>query len=382
MPDDGSKPHRFRPELSTKLVGGKSGCCQECDRSWAATDGMPMGTGDRFTLRDKAATLVRLAQGSSYRKASEFARTRGGYARRKGGVLVASEDGRLARDWVSQYAPLLADRFVPRRWPRVLVLDKLPVHTKSREGNLPRPSGTTQFYIFAALSYVNKRSTVWRYAASRGAKQPDWLAFFRSREGAPEQVVCDGEAALMAAAHEAWPNARVYRCTAHLRENVETILTKGGLHDRRRLLMRVLTEHTFADPAAYAQFRYVAERYLKADRSRANQKASDALDRLERWLAKHEDDIARGLVENHWPVSIGAIERPLREVKNAIYDRRANIKNLDRLTDLLVLHQLQQMGHANERDIMSVLRRAHIKSGGKPPARRTHDDPSLAPPRS
>lgn len=66
----------------------------------------------------------------------------------------------------------------------------------------------------------------------------------------------------------------------------------------------------------------------------------------------------------------------MREVKNAIYNRRANLKNLDRLADLLVLYQLEQMGHANERDIMAALRRRHIDSHGQPPARRTHDDPA------
>lgn len=167
VPSDGSRPHRFRPALSIKMVGGRSGCCTECDREWEPTDGMVMGTGDRFTLREKAATLVRLAQGASYREASHLARTRGGYAVRRRGVLVASPDGRLARDWVSQYAPLLADRFLPRRWPRVLVLDKLPVHTKLRGGNLPRQWGTTQFHIFGALSYINGRSTIWRTRSPR-----------------------------------------------------------------------------------------------------------------------------------------------------------------------------------------------------------------------
>lgn len=84
------------------------------------------------------------------------------------------------------------------------------------------------------------------------------------------------------------------------------------------------------------------------------------------------------MVESHWPVTGGALERPLREVKNHIYDRSANLKNLDRLTDLLVLYQLEQMGHANERDIMAALRHGHLDSHGQPPARRTSDDPALS----
>jgi hypothetical protein len=88
------------------------------------------GTRDRFTLRDKAATLVRLAEGASFRDASEFAGQRGGYVRRRGRALIASRDDRLARAWVSQYAPVLAEHYLPRLWPRTLVLDKLPVHVR------------------------------------------------------------------------------------------------------------------------------------------------------------------------------------------------------------------------------------------------------------
>ncbi len=131
-----------RPELSSKLVGGREGCCIECEREWHETEGMPTGTHDWFTLRDKAAALVRLAQGASFRDASEFVRRRAGYARRRGGgALIASRDGRLARDWVSQYTPIIAERYLPRRWPRRLVLDKLPVHVKDTTSNKPRQSG-------------------------------------------------------------------------------------------------------------------------------------------------------------------------------------------------------------------------------------------------
>ena len=31
------------------------------------------------------------------------------------GAPVSSRDGRLARDWVSEYAPILAERYLPRR---------------------------------------------------------------------------------------------------------------------------------------------------------------------------------------------------------------------------------------------------------------------------
>jgi hypothetical protein len=41
VPDDGSPPHMFRPPLTVKLVGGLRGDCDECERPWQPTDGMP-----------------------------------------------------------------------------------------------------------------------------------------------------------------------------------------------------------------------------------------------------------------------------------------------------------------------------------------------------
>jgi hypothetical protein len=88
VPDDGSKPHAVCPALSSKLVGGRDGCCIECGREWHETEGMPTGTRDRFTLRDRAAALARLAAGESFRDAGEFVRRRAGYYRRRRGALT------------------------------------------------------------------------------------------------------------------------------------------------------------------------------------------------------------------------------------------------------------------------------------------------------
>jgi hypothetical protein len=99
--------------------------------------------------------------------------------------------------------------------------------------------------------------------------------------------------------------------------------------------------------------------------------------KLRRWIDTNADAITRSLAEAHWPVSVGVIERPLREIKNAIYDRRVNLKNMERLGHLLVLAQLHQMGYADEREWAVVLRANHISHHGTPPPRRQVDDPAL-----
>lgn len=170
----------------------------------------------------------------------------------------------------------------------------------------------------------------------------------------------------------------MYVCAHHLRANVEAILTEGGLFDRRRAIVRALHKRTFIDPAAYVAFKAVAQRYLAADLSKTTARQQKAMVKLARWLKNNEGAIVRSLVEKHWPVTVGAIERPLRETKNAIYDRRANFKNLRRVEHLLVLAQLHQMGHADEREWALVLRANHLEHAGTPPPRRRVDDPALA----
>lgn len=64
-------------------------------------------------------------------------------------------------------------------------------------------------------------------------------------------------------------------------------------------------------------------------------------------------------------------------MKNSIYDRRANVKNMRRIGDLLVLAQLRQMGYADEREWAVVLRENHLAYNGAPPPRRKVDDPKL-----
>lgn len=331
----------------------------------ASANGMRLrGCRPALTLRDKAAALVRLAEGASFREASEFVRKRAGYAHRRGGALIASRDGRLARGWVSQYTPIMAERYLPRRWPRTLVLDKLPVHVRDTKSNTPKQSGHASFLVLAALSYVgkrkNRRAVLWRVGVSGKTDQVAWGAFFAQLDGEPTFITSDRDPAMLNAIAAAWPNAKAYPCAHHLRANIETILREGGLWDRRRLLCKVLTDRTFIDLAQYAQFRQVALRYLSSDLSKVEAKQHAAMVKLHRCLGVNEDAVVRWLVENHWPATVGGIERPLREMKNSIYDRRANLKNLERVGHLLLLAQLHQMMHADERQWAGLLRSNHL----------------------
>jgi hypothetical protein len=107
-------------------------------------------------------------------------------------------------------------------------------------------------------------------------------------------------------------------------------------------------------------------------------KQRDERDRLARWLDGVEPDIARSLVERHWPVSAGH-RATAAGVEDARCARRYALRNLDRLNWLLVRYQLHQMGRRNERDWAATLRPDHIGRSGTPPLWRQLDNPALAP---
>lgn len=95
-------------------------------------------------------------------------------------------------------------------------------------------------------------------------------------------------------------------------------------------------------------------------------------------MGKHQSEIVQSLVEWHWPVSIGALERALRTVKDVLYDRRYNLKNMERLQHLLYLIHLCINGLDDERAWEEVLRKNHEGHQWAPPPRRLVDNPELA----
>jgi hypothetical protein len=85
------------------------------------------------------------------------------------------------------------------------------------------------------------------------------------------------------------------------------------------------------------------------------------------------------LENDHAPWSTGGLERPLRVVKNSLFDRRFALRNPDRLAHLLVLFQLAQIGLADAHQWAHVLHDQNLLYQGAPPPRRSVDRPELYP---
>ena len=185
VPDTGEAPHMIRPAMSLKRVGKMAErCCPECDRGWADTEGMPAAERARFTLREVAGALVEVARGVSYREAAEHARLRAGHYHRCHGVRRASSDGHSVRRWVDQYAPIVAAGSLPQEWPRVLVVDHLPVHV--RDFDSPTPSGQGRLSRARRVVLRDRQAAdAWRVWASRSVDQVAWEAFLGQLPGQP-----------------------------------------------------------------------------------------------------------------------------------------------------------------------------------------------------
>lgn len=376
VPEDGSQPHQIRPELSTRLVGGIHGDCPECERLWLPTDGLPTGTRDRFTLSQKATALVALSRGDTYRSAALTVRKSAGYS--KG--WKTSRDGRLTGDWVSQYAPIIAAKILPRRWPyRALLLDDIPFSLKKIVGGKRVPSGVRSFHVLAAAGYTGKQFRIWALGAYPDNSAASWIDFFQRLDGEPSYIVADRGTGLVSAVSRHWPHLHLYPCVSHLAGRVREILELGGMHDPRRLLWRTTTPSAFSNPADYLRFRQALDAYLRSSASRATPRQLKTIAQLERWIKANEQMIALSLAHNHWPVSAGALEEPLRRIRASFTDRRFGLRNLDRLDDLLSLMTIQINGDADARTWAKILRENHRHHAGTPPPRRLVDNPALAP---
>lgn len=346
---------------------------------------MPTGEDDRFTLHDKAIALAEVATGMSYRAAAQEVRDRAGHlTRRRAGHWEPSLDGRLVMDWVPHYAPILAYRYLPKQWPEVLVVDHLPFHVKARRPDgTPKQSGRVAFHVLAAMSYGDgtvadaedqsgRRPRLWVVGGEDALREGNWRRFLARLSGQPRYVVCDRQPALVKALSQLWPETRVYPCSFHLYQNVAEDLRKGNL--RESALREALNEGTFRKAASYARFLSTLRRFARSPQAEGLTPAQhDAAKKLLRWFKTHHWVISRSIREPHAPYSTGGLEQPLRVIKNALFDRRALFKNLERLDALLVLLQLSYNGLANPKKWADLMRHAHDLRHGKVPGRRGID---------
>lgn len=326
--------------LRAKLVGGLTGCCEECEREWEPTDGLPSADFDKFVLRAKAAALVQVAHGAlSLRGAAHEARM-ATIERRTGRRPLpgrVSRDGRMAGDWVPQYTDILASRSLPTEWPQAMSVDSFDVRVKVLDAHgKPLKKGRLLYSVFGAYGYEagSRRGQLWHLAAFPGESEHYWREFLRQLGGAPDVVVCDGSWSVRNAAAWAFPNARIYPCAWHLQDNLRRHVEAAGLGSRRRRIWKALRnpqKDLFSYDRNWEEFERVFQRYRRADPSKADPKAVAGIVAIDKWMTRNEQAIELVLTSPHWPRDLTPLEEHLHTVQSRLGDRRRLFRNPHRL---------------------------------------------------
>jgi hypothetical protein len=389
VPDNGDAPHYLRHDqmgdLRPKLVGGLHGSCDECERRWEPTDGLPSARYDNFVLRAKAQALVDIARGGLSLRAAAHEVRMAVIERRTGRrppSHTVKRDGRMARDWVSQYADIIAGRYLPTEWPRLITVDSFDVRVTAfdAKGN-PLKKGKHLYSVFAAVGYGpgNHRGQLWHVAAFAGESEREFREFFRQLGGQPEVVVCDGSWAIRNAAAWAFPKAEVYPCAWHLYNGLRQHIRRAGLYNSRRRIFQVLREDMFWHPARWDHFERVFARYRNADLSQADSKVAAGIADIVKWRRRNRQAINRLLPQTHWPRDLKHLEERLDTIQDRLGDRRRAFRNPHRLNCVLKLMTMELRGEASVTAWARVLRENHRDHAGKPPPRRQHDGEVLIP---
>src|SRR4051794_25611324 len=118
-------------DLRPKLVGGLQGTCDECERRWEPTDGLPSAHYDNFVLQAKAQAPVDIARGGLSLRAAAHEVRMAVIERRTGRrppSHTVERDGRMAREIGCRSTRTWSPgRYLPTERPRLITVDSFDV---------------------------------------------------------------------------------------------------------------------------------------------------------------------------------------------------------------------------------------------------------------
>lgn len=390
----GTRGHSFSLPMAvrqpTEQHPDSGAACPTCEHAYARHEGVRTGRGFVFGHQEIARLFLRVGEGMSLRAASRELRSsifrpsprhRSMRPAASIGPVETSRQANLAVDYLDAFAPAVLAVLGPSEWPRVVLLDSVPLLTRGyrpaadpdeddqrRVGNLK--AGT----ILIALDGTahGARPCLMRVAGARDTES--WKDLFSTLTGAPEVVVADLDAAIARAVREAWPDAVIHPSRHHLAVLMRDRALADGVPDRVRAevpvpLARQLpwtgervrrwTQHplhaamlaALRGPTEWAAFLALVERHIPPDRLA-----------LRGWVATNEP-----LVRRSWeirarhgevPLSTGALEGAIGEWLAPIVRRAGRWQNARRLELVLGLMTLRARGEAREARYAHIVRAA------------------------
>jgi hypothetical protein len=368
------RPRDGRPHVFTELLPREESwhdSCEQCERHVERREGPKAPRHYQFVARGIAEALQAVGAGASYMRASRVARDRARRFRfdRETGELRESDHGQLVADWVELFAPIVFRAHRPTAWPAEgsLLLDHLPFRIRALDVNgKPIPAGRVAFDVFCAVGYRADTPRLWCVEAFPTAHPANWSAFLRSLPGEPKRIVCDAHGGMLQAIKEIWPGAELHQCEWHLQHALERLLAKEARKNPSDELdeLRARAEGALTGPSFWRPF-------VRAARATENES-------LDRWIAVNgptiEAQFARRPPPSRRPVDMplttSALEQVTRPIVAALYPRRYALKNRDRLSRLLMLHQLHINGEDDVQAYAKTIRAWLEANGGRPVGQR------------
>ena len=377
MPKTGQK-HRFT-ETPPRIVAQIEDqyACPECQTTLEVWEGKSAPRLYGFTAKDVAWALTQVSVGATYRGTAAAVRERAGRAlatlgnRSQAGRLLpaATQHGQLVSDWVDVFAPVIWDAYAPGRWPGEVLLDDTLMKYTDRASGL---SGRA-FYVFAVMAYTpTPRRFVAAIEASPRATNAAWVKFLATLPGQPRWAVTDGGVTARAAAKQ-WPDAEMWRCEWHLRQNLATKLPDAVRNDPSDPLNGHLMRAQVSEEHWQT---YLSELSRRSARESGFRGALTAATRLSSLIT----DQAFRRPDDDLPRSTGPLEQFFHnQVGPTIGDRAARMTNKRRADALLKLIAACRNGWADESVWTRIIREHLEKQRGHPAQQRQHIDPRTKP---
>lgn len=237
VPDEesGAKRHTFTgPRRSPTHAHPDGIACSSCEHDVGRGEGPSIAHHYAFSVAEVARGLMLVGEGKSIRESSQIVRHDGGrYKTDHRGMRWASRQNALASDYLDHFGPTIVREMTPPQWPRILVLDSIPLGMKAHGAedfgfDSSRRGGAV--LVAAGRDRIQGRTRNWLTALAGDETADSWWEFLGQLDDDPPPfwVVADGAKAIRNAVEARWPQAHFYPCEYHLRENAMKHATDDG----------------------------------------------------------------------------------------------------------------------------------------------------------
>lgn len=365
--------------------------CHECDVQPERHQGPVIPSWWHFAAREIAEAMLLVGRGLSYRRTAAQLRLNAlRYKTDDNGLPVPSRDGGTVARYLDVFGPAILDRVAHDEWPRILLLDALPVRYRSydEDGNKERGGEFAGAFLIAAgytepvPQSLRKQRTrpgeqpkwrftgpkrhphLWHIELAGGLDAASWWDFLDRLDGEPEWVVTDGDAAVQAAVRDKWNDRPVlYSCEGHLLMNYQEHAKADGWTP-------LATDELFGDAFHNVDgWRDFIGRLLDEPPSTVANIAA--------WVERRSELIVHQMTKRRrgYPRGIGAMEKAIGQLDDWIGDRRKVFQNVRRTNLALGLMRAQIAGHADARLYTRIVRDELLAVGHRPDIdwRKHHD---------